>query len=128
LHNLKIEDALATFAYIHARAIRINCELLASHGGGMPKNIFVCGGGRKNVALMSELRRQIPEVKIKNVDDVGFNGDATEAEAFAFLAIRRLLKLPISFQKTTGISPAGNYAQALPQRHFSSYGGVFYPA
>jgi len=128
LCNLKIEDALATFAYIHAKAIRINCELLSNKGGNLPKNIFVCGGGRKNVALMNQLHKQLPEVKIRTVDDVGFNGDATEAEAFAFLAIRRLLKMPISFQKTTGISPADNYALASPQQHFSSYGGVFYPA
>ncbi len=127
INNLKIEDALATFAYMHAQVIKINYEMLANKSDAA-KRIFVCGGGRKNAAIMDEMRNALPAVAIKAIDDFGFNGDAIEAEAFAFLAVRRMLKLPISFQKTTGISLADNSAQVSPQRHFSSYGGVFYPA
>jgi len=127
INDLKIEDALATFAYMHAQVIKINFDFLAKKCGEA-KKIFVCGGGRKNIAIMDEMKKALPQVEINAIDDYGFNGDAIEAEAFAFLAIRRLLKLPISFRKTTGISPADNYAQASPQRRFSSYGGVFYPA
>ncbi|NDG05314.1 MAG: anhydro-N-acetylmuramic acid kinase, partial [Alphaproteobacteria bacterium] len=36
-------------------------------------------------------------------DHVGWNGDALEAQAFAYLAVRRLLNLPISFPSTTGV-------------------------
>jgi len=129
INSLAVEDALATFAYMHAKVIQINVEFLAQiHQGARPKIIFVCGGGRKNAAIMDEMRKWITGVEIKAVEDLGFNGDAIEAEAFAFLAIRRMLKMPISFQKTTGISPADNCAPALLPQHFSSYGGVFYPA
>ncbi len=128
INNLKIEDALATFAHLHASVIKINFDLLSMYAKSPAKNIFVCGGGRKNVAIMDEMKKQMPNVAIKTVEEIGFNGDAIEAEAFAFLAIRRLLKLPISFQKTTGVAPADNYALVSPQQHFSSYGGVFYPA
>ena len=77
---------------------------------------------------MDKMRQYLVDVEVKAIDTLGFNGDAIEAEAFAFLAIRRLLKLPISFQKTTGILPADNCALASPRQHFSSYGGAFYPA
>ena len=39
--------------------------------------------------------------KIKNIDDYGFDGDFIESQAFAYLAIRSFLKLPISFPDTT---------------------------
>lgn len=128
INSLKIEDALATFAYMHAKVIQINIESLSKSSGSKPRAIFVCGGGRKNAAIMDEMKKWVLGVEIKTVEDLGFNGDAIEAEAFAFLAIRRMLKLPISFQKTTGILLVDNCAQASPQQHFSSYGGVFYPA
>lgn len=128
INSLKIEDALATFAYMHAKVVQINLEFLSQQSGFRPKTIFVCGGGRKNIAIMDKMKKYLVDVEVLAIDDLGFNGDAIEAEAFAFLAIRRLLKLPISFQKTTGILRADNCALASPQQHFSSYGGVFYPA
>ena len=128
INSLKIEDALATFAYMHAKVIQINCEFLSKRSGLQLKSIFVCGGGRKNNAIMDEMRKWLSGVEVRAIEDLGLNGDAIEAEAFAFLAIRRMLKLPISFQKTTGILPADNCALVSPRQHFSSYGGVFYPA
>lgn len=99
INSLKVEDALATFAYMHAKAIQINLEFLSHR----PKEIFICGGGRKNAAIMDEMKKWLSGVVIKTVEEIGLNGDAIEAEAFAFLGIRNLLKLPISFSKTTGV-------------------------
>ena len=39
---------------------------------------------------------------IQSIDDYGLDGDFIESQAFAFLAIRSFLKLPISFPQTTG--------------------------
>lgn len=115
VNNLKLEDALATFAYMHARALQINLNFL-SH---KPKQIFICGGGRKNIAIMDEMKKLLPEIEIKAVEEIGLNGDAVEAEAFAFLGIRKLLDLPISFENTTGVKFTAN----LPH---SACGGVLY--
>lgn len=97
--SLKIEDALATLAYIHAKTIEINLGFLKNR----PKEIFICGGGRKNIAIIDEMKRILVGIEIKNVEEIGLNGDAIEAEAFAFLGIRSLLNLPISFPNTTGV-------------------------
>jgi len=43
------------------------------------------------------------EIQCKNIDDYNLRGDAIEAEAFAFLAVRALKKLPLSFPSTTGV-------------------------
>lgn len=99
ISHLKVEDALATFAYMHARAVSINLDFLPQK----PKQILVCGGGRKNNTIINEMKKWLNGIEIKSSDEVGINGDSVEAEAFAFLAIRRLLDLPISFPLTTGV-------------------------
>jgi anhydro-N-acetylmuramic acid kinase len=66
---------------------------------------LVTGGGRHNPMIMKELSERLGKV-VQPVESVGWNGDAIEAEAFAFMAVRSLLKLPLSFPSTTGVSEA----------------------
>lgn len=63
---------------------------------------LICGGGRHNPALMQALRAELP-VPVRAADDAGWDGDALEAQAFAFLAVRSLRGLPLSFPTTTGV-------------------------
>ena len=69
-------------------------------------NIYICGGGRKNKFLIEKIKEYIQrdntEHKINQIDDLGIDGDFIESQAFAYLAIRSYLKLPISFPETTG--------------------------
>ena len=65
-------------------------------------SIFLCGGGRKNSFLVKSIQRKINS-QINLIDDLGIDGDFIESQAFAYLAIRSYLKLPISFPKTTGV-------------------------
>ena len=41
-----------------------------------------------------------------DADEIGWRGDAIEAECFAFLAMRVMRDLPLSFPSTTGVSSA----------------------
>lgn len=63
---------------------------------------LVCGGGRLNPAIMDGLRQAL-SCPVRSVDEVGWNGDALEAQAFAFMAVRSLRGLPLSFPGTTGV-------------------------
>lgn len=63
---------------------------------------YVCGGGCHNKTLMRRLRAHT-SVMIDPVEVLGWRGDALEAEAFAFLAVRRLLNLPASLPSITGV-------------------------
>ena len=65
--------------------------------------IIVSGGGRKNKFLINSIEKKINKV-MKMIDDFGIDGDFIESQAFAYLAIRSYLKLPISFPSTTGVS------------------------
>jgi len=68
---------------------------------------ILSGGGRKNKTLIKSIENKIKKMgaltePLKYIDDYGINGDFIESQAFAYLAIRSYLKLPISFPETTG--------------------------
>ena len=63
---------------------------------------LVCGGGRKNKYLLESIRNNFEQISIEPIDKYEVNGDFVESQAFAYLAIRSFLKLPISFPTTTG--------------------------
>ena len=63
----------------------------------------VGGGGRRNPAIMAALRAVLP-CPVRAAEDVGWRGDAIEAEAFAYLAARTAQGLPITFPATTGVA------------------------
>jgi anhydro-N-acetylmuramic acid kinase len=67
-----------------------------------PKAWIVSGGGRLNRTFMNSLHNKL-HVPVILIEELGLNGDATEAEAFAYMAVRSLKGLPISFPYTTGV-------------------------
>ena len=67
-----------------------------------PREWFVCGGGRHNPALMAALAKALPG-SVYPAEQLGWNGDALEAECFGFLAVRSLAGLPLSLPTTTGV-------------------------
>jgi anhydro-N-acetylmuramic acid kinase len=64
---------------------------------------LVCGGGRRNPVLMAALASLVG-VPVDPVEAVGWDGDALEAQAFAYLAVRSTLGLPLSLPGTTGVA------------------------
>lgn len=67
---------------------------------------YVTGGGRLNTAIMDGLRTGLHTHDVYPVENLGWNGDALEAEGFAYLAVRSLLGRPLSFPTTTGVPSA----------------------
>jgi anhydro-N-acetylmuramic acid kinase len=97
VHGLGAEDGAATLAAFTAGAIR----RAAAHFPAPPRRWLICGGGRRNPVLMAALGEAL-DVSCEPVEAVGWDGDALEAEAFAFLAVRSLYGLPLSLPTTTG--------------------------
>lgn len=64
---------------------------------------LVCGGGRRNPVLMAALGGLVGK-PVDPVEAVGWDGDALEAQAFAYLAVRSTLGLPLSLPSTTGVA------------------------
>ena len=97
--GLSIADGAATLAAFTARAV----ALAAATFPAPPGRWLVSGGGRRNPALMAALRQALA-APVDAVEAVGWRGDALEAEAFAFLAVRALRGLPLSLPSTTGVA------------------------
>jgi anhydro-N-acetylmuramic acid kinase len=94
---LSREDGAATLVAVTARAVAKARDWFPAPA----RRWLVCGGGRHNPAIMEALRAAMPE-PVDPVEAVGWDGDATEAQAFAYLALRALDGLPITFPRTTG--------------------------
>ena len=98
--HLSAQDGAATLVEFTTKAIEKGAEYFPKPA----KQWFVAGGGRRNPAIMQSLRNKFANVF--PVEALGWTGDAIEAQAFAFLAVRSLRKLPISLPTTTGANRA----------------------
>jgi anhydro-N-acetylmuramic acid kinase len=66
-----------------------------------PRLLLVSGGGRRNPAILAALTERLG-LPVAPVETVGWDGDALEAQCFAFLAARVRRGLPLTFPSTTG--------------------------
>ena len=96
MRDMSLEDGAATLASFCAQSIARDMKAFN------PDSIIVCGGGRHNPTIMGMIEIHT-EGKVMSAEDVGWDGDALEAQAFAYLAVRALKGLPISFPGTTGV-------------------------
>ena len=98
LDGLSPADGAATLVAFTAAAVAAARDRLPR----APARWLACGGGRRNPALMEALRRRLG-APVDPVEAVGWEGDALEAQAFAWLAVRSLRGLPLSLPDTTGV-------------------------
>ncbi|MEO1248750.1 MAG: anhydro-N-acetylmuramic acid kinase [Pseudomonadota bacterium] len=110
LGGLETTDGAATLASFAVRSV----VAALGHLPAAPRRWLVTGGGRRNPTLMALLANHL-RVPVEPVEMVGWNGDTLEAEAFAFLAVRSRLGLPLTVPGTTGVGKP-------------TCGGVFHPA
>ncbi|MFQ5958301.1 MAG: anhydro-N-acetylmuramic acid kinase [Alphaproteobacteria bacterium] len=95
--GLSPADGAATLAAFTAAAAGKAC----AHLPALPKRWLVTGGGRHNPILMDNLRRAVA-APVEAVEAVRWQGDALEAQAFAYLAVRALRGLALTLPETTG--------------------------
>lgn len=94
--ELSVDDGAATLTAFSAACVRHSEQFLPEPVGEW----IVCGGGRHNSSMMEALSKAVA-AEINTAEDVGWRGDDLEAECFAYLAVRHLKKLPLSYPKTT---------------------------
>ena len=103
VRGLGIEDGAATLTEFTGKIIATGLFSFLSKGPDKLWRVLVCGGGRKNITLLKKIKDKVSKnLLIHPIDDYGIDGDYVESQAFAYLAIRSFLRLPISFPSTTG--------------------------
>jgi anhydro-N-acetylmuramic acid kinase len=99
MDGLSLEDGAATLAGFTVGAVMSARE----HFPEPARRWLVTGGGRHNRYIMSLLEAGLRQ-SVDPVEAVGWQGDALEAQAFAYLAVRSLRGLPLSLPETTGVA------------------------
>ena len=99
--GLSLENGAATITDFTAKIIADGMNFI--HGMRQPliHKWLVCGGGRKNKYLLEQIKNNCKQIDINPIDQYEVDGDFIESQAFAFLAIRSLQGMPISFPYTT---------------------------
>ena len=84
------EDVQATLLTLTAKTIANDIKSLSTNA-----DVWLCGGGRHNTALINALRRELTSeasdnsnasYQLASIDDINIDGDNLEAMAFAWLA------------------------------------------
>ncbi len=99
LADKSTEDGAATLTAITVAAVVRALDLLPRQ----PASWIVAGGGTRNPTLMRMLVERLAPAGVETALEVGWSADALEAQAFAYLAVRALKRLPITFPATTGV-------------------------
>ncbi|NTJ42255.1 anhydro-N-acetylmuramic acid kinase [Agrobacterium larrymoorei] len=95
-------DGARTLAHLTGAAILKSASYLPEAA----KSYVVCGGGRLNPVIMAEFTEQASKLgaHVIAAEKAGFDGGAMEAEAWAYLAVRSLKGLPLTYPGTTGVN------------------------
>lgn len=98
--GLELADGARTLAAVSAKSIFEASKYMPE----MPKLWMLCGGGRKNPHIRGDLSELVEPSggEVIVAEDANLDGDTTEAEAWAYLAVRSLKGLPLTFPTTTG--------------------------
>jgi len=99
LRSLSLEDGAATLVAFTAASLARARE----HFPQEPKLWVISGGGRRNRTLMAMIAGRVDSA-VAPAEAAGFDGDAVEAEAWAYMAVRSLKGLAITFPGTTGVT------------------------
>ncbi|HUZ33486.1 MAG TPA: anhydro-N-acetylmuramic acid kinase [Xanthobacteraceae bacterium] len=100
--NRRVEDGAATLTALTAAAVARVVPLLPR----APTTWIVAGGGVRNLTLMRMLAERLAPAGVESGHAAGWSVDSLEAQAFAYLAVRSLHGLPLSFPTTTGVPHA----------------------
>lgn len=99
VRHLYPEAGAATLTAFSAKAVAMGIEQFPTR----PQRLILCGGGRKNRTMLSMIEKYSGLTAVTS-DELGWDGDAIEAQGFAYLAYRCLHGLPITYPATTGVS------------------------
>ncbi len=91
-------DVQATLLALSADSIALAIQHFCSGA----EELYLCGGGANNGALVSRLKRALPKCLIRNTEALGIPADWMEAIAFAWLAQQSFQLRPANLPLVTG--------------------------
>ncbi len=99
VEGCSVADGAATLTAVIARSIQEARAYLTMQ----PVQWIIIGGGTYNPEIVRQIKNILPEKTVLG-KDVGWKNDTLNAQSYAFLSVRSLAGLPISFEQTTGVN------------------------
>ena len=99
IRGLSVDEAVSTLSEFTVRTIVDGLNFFKEK----PKKIILMGGGRKNNYFFENISKK-SKIKTIDINDLTYDGDFIESQAFAYLGIRSKLKKNISYPETTGVT------------------------
>jgi anhydro-N-acetylmuramic acid kinase len=99
LPDFSVADGAATLSALTAAAV----ARIVPHLPVPPRTWIVAGGGARNPTLMRMLAERLKPATVETANAVGWPSQSIEAQAFAYLAVRCMRGLPLTFPTTTGV-------------------------
>ncbi len=99
--GLSLQDGAATITEFSAKLIADGLKYVDEATDISNYKWLVCGGGRKNKYLLECIKKNYNNLQLDPIEKYEMNGDFIESQAFAYLAIRSLEGMHISFPSTT---------------------------
>lgn len=94
----RAEDLIATLTEVTAASVQRAFEWIPFDA----EAVYLCGGGGRNPELARRIAGNLDPIPVRSVDDLGWDGDAREAAAFALFARQHMLGIPIDLGWATG--------------------------
>jgi anhydro-N-acetylmuramic acid kinase len=92
------EDLIATLTEVTAASVQRAFEWIPFDIDA----VYLCGGGGRNPELVRRISADLDPTPVRSVDELGWDGDAREAAAFALFARQHMLGLPLDLGWATG--------------------------
>ena len=99
--GLSLENGVSTITDFTAKLISSGINYVHDVKQSSMSRWLVCGGGRKNKYLLKSIKNNFEKLYIDPIEKYEVDGDFIESQAFAYLAIRSIEGMPISFPSTT---------------------------
>lgn len=110
-------DLVATATAITVESIARAYEEYILDAGHDIEAILLTGGGSRNRTIVNGLRSRLPDIEILKMEDLGFDSQFIEAQAFAYFGFRALLGLPLG-GTWTGVKGFGSPGQITPGQNW----------
>jgi anhydro-N-acetylmuramic acid kinase len=115
--HLNAADQVATATALTAESMgRAYRKFVLSRGP--LDEVLLTGGGRLNPVLRAWFARALPDVRVRAVEEVGYDSKALEAVAFAVLAYATLHGLPANVPGATGACEPRVVGKVVPGANY----------
>ncbi len=116
--NLCPEDMVATATAFTAKSMALAYLHYILPQGPLGE-VLLAGGGGRNPVLREMFAQELPTIRVRTVEELGYDSKALEALAFGMLAYATLCGLPSNVPSATGAARPALLGKVIPGNNYN---------